>query len=121
MGAVFLMGIASAAFRNRCTIHRRAVSNDPLTPRGAFAPVAGLTSLPAGYRTLTLRREAQGNMPVAGVEGEIMLRLSAAAETITVADVAILDGVKMQILSIDLPDRLNGVLRLQVKRNPGIG
>lgn len=109
------------AFRYRCTVHRRQVSTDMLRPRGDFAPVAGLTSLPAGYRTNNLMREQQGNMPVAAYEGEIMLRLSAAAETITVEDVAVLDSVRMAIVSIDMPDRLNGVLRLKVKRVPGVG
>lgn len=111
----------ASAFRHRCTIQRRAVSNDPLTPRGEFAAVPALTSLPAGYRTNNVAREQQGNMPVAAFDGEMMLRLSSAVETITVADVALLDGVRMEIVSVDFPDRFNGVLRFKVKRVPGVG
>lgn len=115
------MGIPAAAFRHRCTVHRRAVSADVLKPRGEFAAVTGLTNLPAGYRTNNVMREQQGNMPVAAFEGEVMLRLSSQVETITVADVLLLDATRMEIVSVDLPDRLNGVLRLKVKRVPGVG
>ena len=111
------MGVPAGMLRHFCTIERRAVNaGDLLKPRGDYAPVAGLTRLPAGHRTIALRSDKLGNMATTGAEAEITLRDCAAVRGITVADIAVLNGQRFTILAVDLPDTLHGVLRLQVSR-----
>lgn len=111
------MGIPAGAFRYRCTILRRArIADDVLSGRGDYAAVSNLTRIAAAFRSETLRAEVLGNQPVPGVDAELTLRLSDAAQTITVADLVDVEGQRFQIASIEPPDRLHGVIRFKLKR-----
>ena len=106
----------AGALRHRATRERPVPVEDGLSKRGEYRAVAGLTRVAAGYRTINLKPGVLGNQPVSDAEGEVVIRNSALARSVTRADVCVLDGQRYQILAVDHVDPSGAVVRFQVKR-----
>lgn len=112
------MSLPAGRFDRRATIYRRALAaNVAGVARKDFEAVDGLAGIACAFREMTLREIAAGNGVQGGIEGEMRLRDSAKARTVTIADRAVIDGQGFDIVGAGLP--ANGEIIFMVRRQRG--